>query len=478
MKEKKKIKKIILYIILILIVVFIVRKVYSIHIMLKVSDAIDEFNIRNDFSYTEIEQANSIDDYKTTIIKKDNIFVVKKGRSEDMDITWYDSSSTNKYYDCCRYDLDTDNETWIQYLKKDIEDSDFFSSELPYRISDFANFRKLLTRSDLDKKEKIELIISSTLVSSEKYDEIDCYTYKMWGAKFYIDKKTMLPIAETFSDDGMEIPMIRMEYNTEYDENILKEPDSKEFKSIRFLDNINRNSNYDEFSNKSISGTNQDPTENLIENVALTENEKLDVLPITGNSFGVKSIQIDNLKTYNTFREDYSNLRELTEEDFVYYSVFIVYKNGYELNFLEYQETNQSYNIGYIFTEKETENDNLVLIIKPRAQKNNPDIIISNEKIKIGADKIFEIYYSATKEIEKELGFTENSLFCSSDDIVKLDYETYKDLDYIKTPVKEGIELLCWQIKTSVYVEKNNYQSVATYINAITGEVIGAKCWK
>lgn len=479
MKEKKKSKKalkIILCVILILLVGIIAIKLYGLNLMLKISDSIYNYKNSSNFSYRIIQEISPQNTEIIEIIRKDNIFVTKQDyNSENIYVSWYDLTSTNKYYNSCEYNLpNSDNqERGISYSKKDIENITYLNDGILYTILDLANFKSLISRLDIN--EKIELFISSLVVCTEEYEGKDCYTYKIWGEKFYIDKETLLPIAETYGTKDTIYPRYKIEYDIEYDENLLKEPDFNEFETYGFFDNVNDNANYDEFSQKSISGTNLDPTENLIENVALKENESLDILPITEDSFGVKSVEIHCLETYNKFREDYSNLRELTEEDFEYYKVTIAYKKGYELTFSNYQETNESYNLCYIFTEKETEKDNIVLIITPRAQKDNVSIVISNEEIKVTTDQIFEIYFQTTKELEKELGFEENSLYCNNDRIIKLKKDVYEKLDYVKTPIKGEAEPVCWAIQTSVYQEKNNYINVITYINAITGEVIGAR---
>lgn len=474
MERKKKSKKIILSCILIFVAILIVMKIYSINIMLKVSDSIDNYNSRDNFAYTEKMQG----EVSTTVIKRDNIFVIKENDSdEDIYCSWYDLESTNKYYNCCKYDMsnNSDGEMGIEYSKKDIESIEYLNIDMQYRPSGYANFRKQMTREDLDMMGKIMCFLTSSFVSSYEYDGIDCYTYKIQGVQSYIDKKTMLPIATTVTIDNIiEYQLSRTEYEIEYDENLLKEPDVNEFEISSFSDFSNENANYDEYSKKPISGTNLKPTENLIENVILKEDEKLDILPITENPFGVKSVEINNLKTYNLFREDYSNLRELTEEDFVYYSVTIAYKKGYELTFSEIQETNESYRKEYVFIEKESNNNNLVLIVTPRAQRDAVSIAISNQKIVFTSDEMLDIYYSVSKEIEKKLNFPEDSLFCSKDYIVKLDYETYKKLDYVKTPIKDYSEPVCWKIRTYVNVGSRDYLDVSTYINAITGDVIGA----
>jgi len=296
-----------------------------------------------------------------------------------------------------------------------------------------------------------------------EYEGQTCYIYDIYGGKTYIDKETLLPKAIINKNSS-----IYFEYDIEYDEKILKEPDINEFDHSYYYDNDWRG-----ISENSVSDI--DSAEILVENIELKENEILDVLPITEDSFGIKKIDLHSLNAYNKFRNKYTNLKELTADDFENYSAAIIYKKGYELNYTNKKEAIEGSNVHYIFSERENPNDSIVLILKPRTIIGNILPVVNNEQLLIPSNQILETYFNISNEIESSFGLDKDILYCKTAKIIKLKNEDYKKFDYIKTPIEENIEPTCWEIEADIDVRNKDYGEVYTYINAITGEVIGAK---
>lgn len=128
----------------------------------------------------------------------------------------------------------------------------------------------------------------------------------------------------------------------------------------------------------------------------------------------------------------------------------------------------------YVFSEEKSNTDNIVVIISPNYEEYQFNVVLSNEKIDISSEKAFEIYMENIDEIKEKNNIDKDvSIGSNNDKIVKLDNKTYKKLNYIKTELKDTDEPICWEIKDDILDVNNESGKITTYINAITGDLIG-----
>ena len=320
-------------------------------------------------------------------------------------------------------------------------------------------------------------ILNMPKIEDIEYDGKACYALKTEYKTWYVEKETLRTIAidcKVFEDDSPYF--YTFEYDIDAPEGIYEEPkvenayyDEVIFSEIASSDRYNNINNKKE---KAISGTDLKPGEELIEVVELKEGEKLNFLGLTDNEFGLKGFNINTLKMYNKFREKYSGLRELTEEDFEEYYVAIVYKDGSKLKHLQSVSSTKNNKVNYIFNTEKSNKDSLVLIVTPLTDDSYSSIFIkNNEKLNISEDDAIKTVSEKIKELNQDLVLDkDNYVNVESSQIIVLDNETFAGLDVIKTPVK-GKEPMCWKLTV---VDGEN-KRLDAYVDIMNGSLIGSK---
>lgn len=484
---KKKLKKImiILVVVLLIVIAFWAYRMYSTKILVEVANNVDKFqNETGDFSYRITTNYYKTPSTSTVdFIKKDNIYVKVIEENDKKFVEWRDMNFNSPYYNYYKYELDSkENIEYSYYLIN--RECTWVTTDVKYNMAIKTGIEVIYWDSynyndENDTIAFIKKAISTPLKAflyTGEYDGEECYIYKdVKGFKTYISKETMLPIAtKMYEKDGSLHMSTYIEYNTDgINEEILKEPD------INTFDNANyRDSYFDDYiwSGRDLEDeyTSIVLEDNLIENIDLKENEELDFFNLKENNCGLKQIKINKYETYEKFREKYSNLRELTEKDFEYYYVTILYKNGYKLEHTDTIESTESLMTNYVFSEEKSNTDNIVVIISPNYEEYQFNVVLSNEKIDISSEKAFEIYRENIDEIKEKNNIDKDvSIGSNNDKIVKLDNKTYKKLNYIKTELKDTDEPICWEIKDDILDVNNESGKITTYINAITGDLIG-----
>lgn len=320
------------------------------------------------------------------------------------------------------------------------------------------------------------------MVSSGEYKGKECYVFKPFGynsyMRLYVDKETLLSVAtERWNNINNDCYISEYEYLTEAPEGIFEKPNLEEFDEVFFYDYVKENVDTKNklVADKPISGTNLKAGEMLLENVTLKENEELNFLKLTPNKSGIIEFEIYNLETYNKFREKYSNLRKLTEEDFEAYYVAIAYSLGNKLNYLDCFESKEAWKFNFVVNAEKTNNNTLLLAVIPNESGNRQAIFVeSDEKVKINAEQAINISKENEEKISEHYKIEfETYLGYLDDHLMLLTKEKFSELDYIKTPIK-GEEKVCWNLHYRVANHETiNY--IEVYVDAISGNIIGAK---
>lgn len=320
-------------------------------------------------------------------------------------------------------------------------------------------------------------IFNMPKIEDSEYNGKACYALKIEYKTWYIEKETLRTVAiecKVYEDDSPYF--YSFEYDIEAPEGIYEEPKVTEayYDKVEFYEVLADNTIYKNINNekeKAISGTNLNLGEELIEIVELKENENLNFLGLTDGDFGLKGFNIKTLQTYNKFREKYSGLRELTEEDFEEYYVGIVYKEGYKLKHLQSLASTKNNKINYVFDVEKSEKPSLVLIVTPLTEDSMSSIFIkNNEKLNITEEVAIETVSKNIMDLNSELVLdSEGYVNVESSQIVILDNEMFANLDVIKSPVK-GKEPMCWELTV---VDGEN-KKLNAYVDIMSGELIGS----
>ena len=320
-------------------------------------------------------------------------------------------------------------------------------------------------------------ILNMPKIEDIEYDGKACYALKTEFRTWYVDKETLRTIAidcKVFEDDSPYF--YTFEYDIDAPEGIYDEPkaSSTYYDEVIFteISSTERYKNINNKKEKAISGTNLKPGEELIEVVELKDGEILNFLGLTDNEFGLRGFNINTLKMYNKFREKYSGLRELTEEDFEEYYVAIAYKDGAKLKYLQSVSSTRNNKVNYIFDMEKSNKESLVLIVTPLTDDSSSSIFIkNNEKLNISEDDAVKTVSDNIKELNSELVLdVDNYVNVESSQIVILDNETFAGLDVIKNPVR-GKEPMCWKLTV---VDGEN-KKLDAYVDVMTGNLIGSK---
>ena len=486
----KKIKKIILGIIVILFILFLGIRIYHYSILSKISET------------TEILESSFAPYFiKVTTINPDgSCYVDENYREGNVAVSINKTKQKDKYVEDSKswrfLDEKFCNEYHASYIEEEstlicvVQNEDRIKEEFKNVFINFWSYKfpNLEFETDITFLDKIRIELQSTIlypaVKTEEYKGEKCYAFNPFGRdsymKMYIDKETYLPVAiKSWGQDRSELYIREFEYLTEAPEGVYDKPKLEDFDNVVFNDygnnDVNMNSNLKLIAEKPISGTNLKAGEMLIENVEIKENEELNFLKLTPNESGIINFEIYNIETYNKFREKYSGLRELTEEDFEAYYATIAYKPGEKLNYLNCLESKEIWKFNFAVNAEKSNNESIFFAIIPNETRNRQTgFVESDEKIKIDAENAINISEENIEEIGKyfELDF-ESYLGYKNDYLELLTKEEFAELEYIKTPIA-GEERVCWNIQYRVS-EHETINYIELYVDAISGKLIGAK---
>lgn len=491
----KKVKKILLLLIAVLIIVIVAAiRIYHYSILSKISKATEslESSVEPYFiKLTEIEPDGNI--HIREYYRENDITVSRQTTKKDEEqvtesLSWssLDEEFCNEYF--ANYENQQEDGKKIKTLVCAVESEERLKDDV--NNIGFVNYYAYsLNQLEMEHDDiwlKIRNEINDTFfypaVSSGEYKGRECYTLKPYGThanlKIYVDKETFLTVAaERWSSTEDGVYFSEYEYLTEAPEGIYEKPNPEDFDEVSFMDSAENNidSKIKLIAEKPISGTNLKPGEQLVENVEVKEDEELNFLKLTPNETGIINFEIYNLETYNKFREKYSNLRELTEEDFEAYYVAIAYKIGEKLNYLEQYESKETWKFNFVVNGEKSNKESLLLAIIPNESRNRSTIFVeSDEKLKINAETAMNTANNSLTEIEEyfDLEF-ETYVGYTDDHLDLLTKEEFSKMEYIKTPIS-GKERICWNL----HYKANNHETINSmdvYVDAITGEIIGAK---
>lgn len=485
MKIKNVIK--ILIIVLIAIIVFFCFKEYNYYILSKIFYANKDFsnkqNNSNEFYYkvTTKTVENNSENNDITIeefaIKNNVMFENKEytidGKTSSI-IEWSTINNDNNEI-CNNYTIYDDTYITCSFNNKEVLMEDMNVSKANSNI-----YYYLENEEGNNFLTQIIKKITVPTISRTIYNNENCYMIENKYFTLVFNKETLLLLAkQTKGNDGY-YELTTYEYNTDSLDKLLKRPNVTDYSKVDFLDLTQYNNENNEEKNnpsKSISGTDLKPGDTLIENVELLPNENLNFLNLTENSFGIKSIELYTLESYNKFKEKYSNLRELTSEDFDNYWVTIAYNEGESLNYINKYENQETWITNYIFTKKESKNKNLLLLITPKEKRKTNNFIVENsEDLKVNSEEAINILNENFDKILNELNLNSVNLGDLNDRLERLSKETFENMIYVNTSTNEE-EPICWVEKYNIYnygdIGDIEFVSIDIYINAITGEFIG-----
>lgn len=475
---KKNILKILLVVVVLVIGIILQDKAQDYAILVKISNATKKIteNAENIQVRVTEKYNNGAEKISETYIK-DGVYVTRKidgKNSPSNSLTW---STTNKDVICnyyYEYEFEYDDEV-VKGLNCVYNHEDISSNQSATRLA----MGNLLLMYDKDIPTTSLYsnvnIFNMPKIENVEYEGKACFSLKTGIRTWYVEKETLRTLAlecKLFEDDSP--CLYTFEYDIETPEGIYEAPnasyyDKVEFYEVAYLENGESRNNEKE---NAISGTDLKPGEELIENVELKDGEELNFLKLTENNFGLQGFNIYTLTTYNKFREKYSGLRELTEEDFEEYYVGIAYKKGYKLNHLQNLIATKARDLYSVFSAEKNAKDSLVLIVAPKT-KDSAEIkfVLNDEKLNITEEAAMNVVSEKIKELNSELVLdSENYVNVELSEITILDNKAFAELDVIKTPVK-GKEPICWKIT----VVDSELKRLDAYVDVMTGEIIGSK---
>ncbi len=477
---KKNVLRILLVVLILILGIVLQDKTQDYATIIKISKATKE--ITENATNVQIRVKEKYNDGSEKISEtyiKDGVYVTRKIDAKNApsnSLTWSTTNEDvicNYYYE---YEFEYDEEI-VKGLNCVYNHNDISSNQSATRLA-MGNLLLMYDKDVPYSSGNMNVnIINMPKIENSEYNGVSCFALKTEYKTWFIEKESLKTIAiecKLFEDDSP--CLYTFEYDIEAPEGIYEAPNASYYDKVEFLETFPEDDKYQNINNKkekAISGTNLKPGEELIELVELKEGEKLNFLGLTENNFGLKGFNINTLETYNKFREKYSNLRELTKEDFEEYYVGIVYKDGYKLNHLQSLSTTTTNSVNYIFNTEKAQKESLVLIVTPITDDSFGSIFIkNNEKFNITEDDATKLAIENLKELSTAFG-EDSSWEATAEvtEIVVLDNELFAGLDVIKTPVK-GKEPYCWKI---TMVDYTRTLKVEVYIEAITGNIIGAK---
>ena len=479
---KKNVLKVLLLVLVLVFGIVLQDKAQDYATIVKISNATKKITENSENVQVRVkEKYNDGSEKISETYIKDGVYVTRKIDAKNApsnSLTWSTKNEDvicNYYYE---YEFEYNDEI-VKGLNCVYNHNDFSSNQSATRLA-MGNLLLMYDKDVPYSSGNMNVnIINMPKIENSEYNGIACLALKTEYKTWFVEKETLRTIAiecKLYEDDSP--CLYTFEYDIDAPEGIYEEPNvaNTHYDKVEFLEIFPDDDKYQNISDqkeKAISGTNLKPGEESIEVVELKDDEKLNLLGLTENDFGLKGFNINTLTTYNKFREKYSGLRELTKEDFEEYYVGIVYKEGYKLNYLQSLSSTTNNLVNYVFDVEKSQKDSLVLIVTPITEDSFGSIFIkNNEKFTITEDDATKLAIENLTELSTE--FSEDSSWGATaeiTEIVVLDNELFASLDVIKTPVK-GSKPYCWKI---TMVDYTRFLKVEVYIDAITGNIIGAK---
>lgn len=477
---KKNVLKILLLLLLLVFGIVLQDKAQNYATIVKISNATKKITENSENVQVRVkEKYNDGSEKISETYIKDGVYVTRKIDAKNApsnSLTWSTTNEDvicNYYYE---YEFEYNDEI-VKGLNCVYNHNDFSSNQSATRLA----MGNLLLMYDKDVPYSSGVmnvnIINMPKIENSEYNGVACLALKTEYRTWFIEKESLKTIAiecKLFDDDSP--CLYTFEYDIETPEGIYEEPiaTNTHYDKVEFFESLNTERTYENIDKKekAISGTNLKPGEELIELVELKVGEKLNFLGLTENDFGLKGFNIYSLKTYDKFREKYSGLRELTEEDFKEYYVGIVYKEGYKLNHIQNLNSTRNNRMNYVFSSEKSDKLSLVLIVTPLTSDSMKSVFIeSNEKFNVTEEDAIKTVSDNIKELNSELVLdVDNYVNVESSEIVILDNKMFAELDVIKTPVK-GKEPICWKLTV---VDGEN-KRLNAYVDIMTGSLIGSK---
>ena len=476
---KKNVLKILLLILVLIFGIVLQDKAQDYATIVKISNATKKITENSENVQVRVkEKYNDGSEKISETYIKDGVYVTRKIDAKNTpsnSLTWSTKNEDvicNYYYE---YEFEYNDEI-VKGLNCVYNHNDFSSNQSATRLA-MGNLL-LMYNKDIPTTSLYSNvnIFNMPKIKDSEYDGKACFSLKTGNRTWYVEKETLRTLAlecELFEDDSP--CLYTFEYDIEAPEGIYEEPNvaNTHYDKVEFYESLNTEITYENIDKKekAISGTNLKPGEELIEVVELKDNEKLNFLGLTKNDFGLNGFNIYSLETYNKFREKYSGLRELTEEDFEEYYVAIAYKDGYKLNYLQSLGATKGLKMNYIFNTEKSDKSSLVLIVTPLTSDSMVSVFVENkEKFNITEENAIKTVSENIKELNSEFVLDkDNYVNIESSEIVVLDNELFASLDVIKTPVK-GKEPICWKLT----IVDSEFRKVDVYVNIMTGEIIGS----
>ena len=459
----------------------IIFRFYNLSVLIDYSNAMND----NNYKYIKIEQIDITENNEKSILCSelgisDKIYLSKNsffdhdGKYTNTYIV--DLNSNNEFYDTYSFN-DTEIILFKDDYKKDVE----ILKNSIYENCSYNYLNKL--KGNYENKEWLNFakniffypITIPGEYNNEKCNIIISDIYLNFLSLDYVSTDTDLLLKNEIKVDGKVHSEKIYEYKNEIPEELNKIPNINDFENVIYDDYLKQKVEDLSEPEIPISNTTLNPGERLVENVKLLSNENLNFLNLKQNSSGIINIKIENFETYNKFKEKYSNLRELSQEDFLRYRVHLIYKDGYKLNYKSSHESDRLFKINYVLESEKTDLSNILLIVEKRFDINEIILVESEKNVIIQSNDAYDIFEKNIEQIQKDLKIDDsNRMGMKIDYLGNLNTVDYLNLDYKNIPeITE--EKLCWIIKSNIVTEDGNTnENVYVYIDSTNGEIIGA----
>lgn len=498
----KKFFKFLLKILLIVIIAWILLKVHNTYELKKIYDGMQSAE-NSEYFHRIINSTNASPNHQEIYAKDDITFL----------ITEYNDENDVEKMEMLRYG--NDNEMYMSQTTKDGKSTlvIMYGNGLVGGSRIYADSIPLvLIQNSFNVGTVLKNLITPTILYYGDYENTPCYIIKSPIDTTYISKETCLPVyteMKEVSINNLGLKYISVlypdvfggmllapanetlleawhtehEYSLEkFDDSILDIPDFSKYTTVVLASSMDRNGKAFDKTEKAISGTNLEVGERLITNIKLNDDEELDYYKRIGNSAipnnsdELGKIDIFDIKVYNKVREKaYNNLPELTRDDFVNYAVSIVYKDGYKLSFDEaINDEEQPYYYNYVVNAEPSDEPSVLLIVRPytEVKYGNLESLNAVEKIseiKVTAEEARKTADENLEDLKDTLGELSTNYELRADELVNIDFDNIK-LNALMSSSPSG-RITCWQLEYFA----GNGKVIYVFINANTGELIGAK---
>ena len=322
----------------------------------------------------------------------------------------------------------------------------------------------------------------------------------------YVSKETYKPIGIKTYTPGVEDEIFAFKYELEGGEILdgqVQKPLLTECKVVTFADDILESDKSFEKDSERLEKLEYEG-EVYSAVVPIKPSEKMDLYNITPRNDNIKIIAINNYSTYQRFKEYYTDFPEFSEKDFDNYQIDIFYRYGEMLQY-DSQVLSHDKTVNYVFNaiavdaivEGESVPKYMTIVARPfklvlENNLNNVNAIYKKSQITIAPEKAIEIANNSEKEIIANIPATIDGPDTSEFRLVQMRDELVnfedKDLFYKPNPLENSfgnlLDLIvskdpaptCWAIYYDTFKADQQLKvGVIGYVNATTGELVGAK---